>query len=898
MGTFPPGFPGVLPSGGGGGGGGLAGTISVNTDFPLIADVADGDIYRVLADVTDNAGALYTNTGQSFVAGGEIIWNGTDWTELGPLLDADQVSYDNAASGLAATDVQAAIDELDADVESHSANHEVGGGDEISVAGLSGVLADAQTAAAHHTTHELAGSDAIKLDDLSTPDNNTDLDASITAHGLLPKLPDDPDYILDGTGTWTNDIFGIDKFYYKVGPTQDYATVALALAAGVARAPDGSTICFLIENVATDSDGFKIPALTLPNTHHFIFGAIGGGQAAVPLAGSLADRPNITFEGDVVLTAYNEFVPATFMATAYQNKTRTLSFVGLVVIFDGGVKIEAKFGRDVSFERCTADGLDIDLSSEGLVYPGDLALDMIRPPSLTFSNCIGNGSMGIELLNPAGVFTGTGVWAVTARNSVLPAPNITKDAAQPTLLEARLTDSMVWYCSGTVFDMYDGGTVVLTNTVLSVEAACVLFAGTNPIVIFRGTVITQKSGGAWSIGLTDFGGVSGHPTIEKYATAPSDSVFPVGTLIQDVTTGVYKQWNASAAWEYLGDQTLAHSTSHEDGGSDEISVAGLSGELADDQPPKTHATDHEPTGSDAMAVDAIAATGSLRTIGTGAQQAAAGNDARLSDDRDPTAHHTSHESGGADSIKLDDLAAPDNNTDLDATTAVHGLLSKLPNNSAMVLNGVGTWIVGGLVETLTPAVGVEIDLDTIQVKSLAIAHDVAWTLAGASGGFAKDALVYIDNTASGADRAMTWPVAWVWGSNEPDGIKDGDVGLLVVSTIGTVVTASYALLEAAPIATTQVTITDANSPYTPSPQEVILVDASGGDVTIELPKSATFPQNFPFVVTKIDASANDVIIDADTSASETINGATTHVFNTQWQSETVMPSPTANWTLS
>lgn len=35
----------------------------------------------------------------------------------------------------------------------------------------------------------------------------------------------------------------------------------------------------------------------------------------------------------------------------------------------------------------------------------------------------------------------------------------------------------------------------------------------------------------------------------------------------------------------------AHSNTHEDGGTDEISVAGLSGELADDQPVKSHGAD-------------------------------------------------------------------------------------------------------------------------------------------------------------------------------------------------------------------------------------------------------------------------------------------------------------------
>jgi hypothetical protein len=57
--------------------------------------------------------------------------------------------------------------------------------------------------------------------------------------------------------------------------------------------------------------------------------------------------------------------------------------------------------------------------------------------------------------------------------------------------------------------------------------------------------------------------------------------------------------------------------------------------------PSAHATSHQPGGSDAMAVDAVAATGSLRTIGTGATQACGGTDSRLSDARTPLSHtHT------------------------------------------------------------------------------------------------------------------------------------------------------------------------------------------------------------------------------------------------------------------
>lgn len=63
-----------------------------------------------------------------------------------------------------------------------------------------------------------------------------------------------------------------------------------------------------------------------------------------------------------------------------------------------------------------------------------------------------------------------------------------------------------------------------------------------------------------------------------------------------------------------------------------------------------------------------------------------GNDSRLSNARTPTAHAASHQSGGTDSIKLDDLAAPDDNTDLDASTTKHGLAVKATAPAAGVRN--------------------------------------------------------------------------------------------------------------------------------------------------------------------------------------------------------------------
>lgn len=81
----------------------------------------------------------------------------------------------------------------------------------------------------------------------------------------------------------------------------------------------------------------------------------------------------------------------------------------------------------------------------------------------------------------------------------------------------------------------------------------------------------------------------------------------------------------------------------------------------------------------------------LPAFGTAAGTFCQGNDSRLSDARTPTGHHTSHESGGSDAIKLDDLAAPDDNTDLNASTTKHGLLLKLDGSTSKFLRADGTW---------------------------------------------------------------------------------------------------------------------------------------------------------------------------------------------------------------
>ncbi|GAG55732.1 unnamed protein product, partial [marine sediment metagenome] len=54
---------------------------------------------------------------------------------------------------------------------------------------------------AHKTSHESGGGDAIKLDDLAAPDDNVDLDFSITKHGLTPKGTNVGKFLKDD-GSW------------------------------------------------------------------------------------------------------------------------------------------------------------------------------------------------------------------------------------------------------------------------------------------------------------------------------------------------------------------------------------------------------------------------------------------------------------------------------------------------------------------------------------------------------------------------------------------------------------------------------------------------------------------------------------------------------------------------
>lgn len=100
-----------------------------------------------------------------------------------------------------------------------------------------------------------------------------------------------------------------------------------------------------------------------------------------------------------------------------------------------------------------------------------------------------------------------------------------------------------------------------------------------------------------------------HLLTGNHASRPAASAVPEGTLYACTTHGLVYQSDGVSAWTTWHDTATgtpgAHATSHQNGGSDEISVAGLSGLLADAQTPATHASSHQNGGGDEISVTGL-----------------------------------------------------------------------------------------------------------------------------------------------------------------------------------------------------------------------------------------------------------------------------------------------------
>lgn len=131
--------------------------------------------------------------------------------------------------------------------------------------------------------------------------------------------------------------------------------------------------------------------------------------------------------------------------------------------------------------------------------------------------------------------------------------------------------------------------------------------------------------------------------LEDHATTHQDSgddeisVAALSGLLADEQNSAWVKVSGKPV-TFPPNSTLPHKASHQDGGTDEINLTALSGQLADDQPPKAHALG-----------------GAKHTAATLAELNAKISDATLDhsgDPRDPNHHLATHEIGGADPINL------------------------------------------------------------------------------------------------------------------------------------------------------------------------------------------------------------------------------------------------------
>lgn len=143
------------------------------------------------------------------------------------------LSSKNAASGYPG---------LDASSKLTGSQQVYGTGADTACPGNDSRLSDARTPTTHATSHKSGGGDAVKLDELAAPTDVTTLNASITAHGLLPKLPNNAAQYLNGVGGWAAPGGGSDPWIYAVLASDFTTTSGTAVdVTGLAFTPSANT---------------------------------------------------------------------------------------------------------------------------------------------------------------------------------------------------------------------------------------------------------------------------------------------------------------------------------------------------------------------------------------------------------------------------------------------------------------------------------------------------------------------------------------------------------------------------------------------------------------------------------------------------------------------------------
>jgi hypothetical protein len=216
-------------------------------------------------------------------------------------------------------------------------------------------------------------------------------------------------------------------------------------------------------------------------------------------------------------------------------------------------------------------------------------------------------------------------------------------------------------------------------------------------------------------------------------------------------------------------------------------------------------------------------SGLFVTLGNTGNTALAGNDARLltTDEKAavtasaaPAAGNPFMTATGARAIKLDDFAAPDDNTDLDATTGAHGLMSKNDKIALDALPARATDAFGALTDITDNDATIlkhgflskldKIKLDTIatgaQVNptdaAIAAIADARIAVASATGRANSIALL-IDSKASGTAAGSSTATTWHHRDINTEVYDPGGI-VSIAANVFTVAAGTYRIAATAP----------------------------------------------------------------------------------------------------
>jgi hypothetical protein len=200
--------------------------------------------------------------------------------------------------------------------------------------------------------------------------------------------------------------------------------------------------------------------------------------------------------------------------------------------------------------------------------------------------------------------------------------------------------------------------------------------------------------------------------------------------------------------------------------------------------------------------------------------------------------------------------------------------------------GIGTWKPGKMLSNAS--------MDVANAQGLSTnAHGIGWTLNG------QGYIAGFSNTNSSGGNNNAGILVKLGSTDETDKILDlesGGVNRVRVLGTGNVGIGTYlpaATLNVKGSVALSTVAKTANYTATASDYAILVNTTTGGaDVTITLPAAAAVPGR-TYIIKKVDASVYNVIIDGN--AAETIDGAATFTFNTQYQAITVVCDGTEWW---